>query len=353
MPTAWRYFPSSFWKSCISRGWSSPSRCSSTRAISCAGRSRRPGGRLPSRSTLWLTLPRATRRATLRCRGSWSPRWRWPSRRCLWWSFSGKLFAALHRERRELGLRLVAADDEHQQVLLARLVVGHVHEAARDADRERDHVEGVEVDVLHRLALVPLAAPLAGDRDEGLVGVVVVHQRALARLRLAVAEVEALGDRDRRHRGGVGADWGSGCRVVGHGRLKADHRVQLAAALGQRAVGQAAVGALQVLEARHALHHLFAAPVSNIFPVAHRISSLRYYRTREERDAQLSDAFHFSIAPRVRRAAARAPNRQRHRLPRRLQLADLGRSGEGAVREERPRCEADTDAELGVPAHQD
>src|SRR6266513_446766 len=230
MPTAWRYFPSRFWKSCISRRWSSPSRCSSTRAISCAGRSRRPGGRSPSRSTLWLTPPRATPRATLRCRGSCSPRWRWPSRRFLSWLFSGKLLAALHREPRELGLRLVAADDEHQQVLLARLVVGHVHEAARDADRERDHIERVQVDVLHRPALVPLAAPLAGDRDEGLVAVVVVHQRALAGLRLAVAEVEALGDGNCRHGGGVGTDWGSGCRIVGHGRLKADHRVQLAPA---------------------------------------------------------------------------------------------------------------------------
>src|SRR5882762_5399040 len=275
MPTGWRCFPSSFWKSCISRGWSSPWRCWSTRAISCAGPSLLRGGRLPSRSTLWLTLPRATRRATLRCRGSWPPRCRWPPRRTLRCLFSVNLLAALHRERRELGLRLVAADDEHQDVLPARLVVGHVHEAARDADRERDHVEGVEVDVLHRLALVPLAAPLAGDRDEGLVGIVVVHQRALAGLRLAIAEVEALGDRDRRHRRRVGADWGGGCHVVGHGRLEADHCVELAPALGQRAVGQPAVGALQVLEARHALHHLFAAPVSNIFPVAHRISSLR------------------------------------------------------------------------------
>src|SRR5712691_9254735 len=200
MPTAWRCFPSSFWKSCISRRWSSPSRCSSTRGIFCAGLSRRPGGRLPSRSTLWLTLPRATRRATLRCRGSWSPRRRWLSRRFLWWSFSGKLFAALHRERRELGLRLVAADDEHQQVLLARLVVGHVHEAARDADRQREHVERVQVHVLHRLALVPLAAPAAGHGDEGFVGVVVVHQRPLAGSCLAIAEVEAFCNRDRRHR---------------------------------------------------------------------------------------------------------------------------------------------------------
>jgi len=143
----------------------------------------------------------------------------------LWWSFSRKLLAALHRERRELGLRLVAADDEHQQVLLARLVVGHVHEAARDADRERDHVERVQVDVLHRPALVPLAAPLAGDRDEGLVGVVVVHQRALAGLRLAVAEVEALGDRDRRHGRGIRAYRGRCSFTICLGGLKTDYRV--------------------------------------------------------------------------------------------------------------------------------
>jgi hypothetical protein len=116
--------------------------------------------------------------------------------------------AALHRERRELGLRLVAADDEHEHVLLARLAVGHVHEAARHADRERDHVERLEVDVLHRLALVPLAAPAAGHGDEGLVRVVVVHERPLARLRLAVAEVESLGDADGRHGGGVVAHRG-------------------------------------------------------------------------------------------------------------------------------------------------
>jgi hypothetical protein len=58
------------------------------------------------------------------------------------------LLAALHRERGELGLGLVPADDEHQQVFLRRLVVGDVHEAPRDADRERDHVVGTQVDVL-------------------------------------------------------------------------------------------------------------------------------------------------------------------------------------------------------------
>jgi hypothetical protein len=116
------------------------------------------------------------------------------------------LLAALHRERRELGLGLVAADDEHQQVLAVRLVVSHVHEAARDTDRKRDHVVGTQVDVLPGAAFVPFAAPAPGHGDERLVGVVVVHQRALAGLRLAVAEVEPFRDRDRRHRRGIVAD---------------------------------------------------------------------------------------------------------------------------------------------------
>jgi hypothetical protein len=126
------------------------------------------------------------------------------------YSFSCVRFAALHRCGRELRLRLVAADDEHQQVLAAGLVVGDVHEAARHADRKGDHVVGLEIDMLHRLALVPLAAPAPGHGDEGLVGVVVVHERAPAGLRLAVAQVEALGDGDRRHGGGVLADGGRG-----------------------------------------------------------------------------------------------------------------------------------------------
>ncbi|HXJ08096.1 MAG TPA: hypothetical protein VNH12_01195, partial [Burkholderiales bacterium] len=102
-------------------------------------------------------------------------------------------FATLHRSGRELGLRLVAADDEHQQVLLARLVVGDVHEAAGDAHREGDDVVGTQVGVFHRFALVPLAAPAPGHRDKCFIGVVVVHQGAFAGLRLAIAEVEAFG----------------------------------------------------------------------------------------------------------------------------------------------------------------
>jgi hypothetical protein len=79
-------------------------------------------------------------------------------------------------------------------VRFSRLVVGDVHEAPRDADGKRDHVVGLEVDVLHRLALVPFAAPAAGQGDESFVRVVVVHQRTLAGFCPTVAEVEAFRD---------------------------------------------------------------------------------------------------------------------------------------------------------------
>jgi hypothetical protein len=179
------------------------------------------------------------------------------------------LRAALHRERRELGLRLVAADDEHQDVLAARLVVGHVHEAPRHAHRQRDDVERPEVHVLHRRALVPLAAPAPADRDEGLVRVVVVHERSLAGLRLAVAEVEALGDRDRGHRRGILAHRRGHGVADRAGRLEPDDGIQRPAAFRQGTVGQAAVGTFQPAEARDALEHFLAGPVADLLPVVH------------------------------------------------------------------------------------
>jgi hypothetical protein len=184
-------------------------------------------------------------------------------------SFLRERFAALHRGGRELGLRLVAADDEHEDVLAAGLVVGDVHEAPRHANRQRDDVERREVDALLRGAFVPLAAPAPGDCDERLVRVVVVHERTLARLCLAVAQVEAFGDGNRRHRRSVVAH-GRGDRLLGRVRaLEADHRVELPLALGERAVGQAAVRTFQFTEAGDALEHLGARPVPDIFPIVH------------------------------------------------------------------------------------
>jgi len=112
MPTARRYFPSSSWKSCISRGWSSPSRA----------RLRAQFPALAVRAVWWaFTFPLdALAYAAARYAQS-HPSMPWKLVAALALAVATlfvvvvlwKMFAALHRERRELGLRLVAADDEH------------------------------------------------------------------------------------------------------------------------------------------------------------------------------------------------------------------------------------------------
>src|SRR5262245_10300322 len=97
----------------------------------------------------------------------------------------------------EFGARCIAADHEHQDRLCLGIAGGDVLEAPRHARRKGDHVERPEVDELHlALFVLPAAAPGAGHRDEGLVGVVVVHHRAVAGLGAEVAEVEPLRDLD-------------------------------------------------------------------------------------------------------------------------------------------------------------
>src|SRR5688572_22086564 len=99
------------------------------RETCCAGSSAFPGGRSRFRSTPSPTPRRATHRTIPpRCGAAWLRlRSRWRRFSCCL-SF-GELFAALHRRGGELGLWLVAADDEQEQMLLRRLVEGHVHEA--------------------------------------------------------------------------------------------------------------------------------------------------------------------------------------------------------------------------------
>jgi hypothetical protein len=182
-------------------------------------------------------------------------------------------FAALHRQRRELGLRLIAADDEHQDVLPAGLVVADVHEAPRHADRKGDDIQRAQVDVLLSLAFIPFAAPAPGHGDEGLVGIVVVHQRPLAGLRLAVAQVEAFRDGDGGHRRGVVADRRGDGLIIRTWFLKADHCIELPATFRQRAVGQAAVRTFQLPEPRDALHHFRACQGADVFPGFHSMRS--------------------------------------------------------------------------------
>src|SRR5579885_1767549 len=172
-------------------------------------------------------------------------------------------FQARHGLIGEFGLRRIAADDEHKDRLLVRVAFGDVLEAADHAGRERDDVERLQVDIVDLAFLVlPARAPGAGHGDEGFVGVVIVHLRPVAGLGLAVAEVEAFADLDRRHARRLVADRrGRILADVGR-RLEADDVVKRALAARHLAVRQAAVGAFEILEARDALHHFLACQIT-------------------------------------------------------------------------------------------
>src|SRR5688572_7779564 len=169
---------------------------------------------------------------------------------------AGRLDLA-HRLRGELRARRVAADNDHQDRVLVLWPARDIHEAADCARRERDAVERLEIHMLELpLLVLPDRAPRAGHRDEGLVGVVVVQHRSLAGLRAAVAEVEPLRDLDRRHARGLETERGLLAAALDLRRLEADHVVEDALAARHAAVGQPAVAAFQLLEARDALHHV-------------------------------------------------------------------------------------------------
>src|SRR5437868_5452354 len=79
--------------------------------------------------------------------------------------------------------------------------------AARHARGKRDDVQRADVDILDFALLVfPAAAPGARHRNERLVGVVVVHHRAVAGLGAAIAEIETFGNFDGGEARGVVAD---------------------------------------------------------------------------------------------------------------------------------------------------
>ncbi len=139
-----------------------------------------------------------------------------------------------------------------------------VLEAADHARRKRHHVERAEIDIFDLAVLVfPARTPGAGHRDEGLVGVVVVHHRAVAGPGLAVAEVEALADLDGGEPRRVVADRRGHRPAAACRRLEADDVEQRALAARHLDVRQAPVEALEVLEARHALHHFLAREIKS------------------------------------------------------------------------------------------
>ena len=163
----------------------------------------------------------------------------------------------MHRLIGELGARCVAADHEHQDRILVGVALGDVLEAADHARRERNDVERIEIDVFDLAVLVfPARTPSAGHRDEGLVGVVIVHHRAATRFGPAIAEIKSLADLDGREPCRVVANRRRHRAAFAFGRLKSDDVVERALATRHLAVGQSAVKPFEVFETGDALYHL-------------------------------------------------------------------------------------------------
>src|SRR3546814_3614244 len=97
-------------------------------------------------------------------------------------------------------------DDAHEQMSLAGLSLGDVHETAVHARRHCDRIQRAKLDRFDLPVDLPFEPPLAGDRDERLVGVVIVHQRALADRAFGVANIESFLDADACERGGLSAE---------------------------------------------------------------------------------------------------------------------------------------------------
>src|SRR5262249_26664351 len=179
------------------------------------------------------------------------------------WPHPGTL-DPLHRLIGELCARRIPANHEHQDRFLVRIAFGDILEAADHARRKRNDIERAEINVFHlTLFAFPARAPGAGHRDERLVGIVIVHLWPMAGLCLAVTEVESLAYLDGGKLGRV-VPHRRGHRSSGaFGQLKANHVEQRPLAAGHFAVGQAAIEALEVPEARYALHHLVAREINS------------------------------------------------------------------------------------------
>src|SRR5262249_50196183 len=105
------------------------------------------------------------------------------------------------------------------------------------------------------LLVLPAASPGARHRNEGLVGVVIVHHRTIAGFGAAIAEIETFGNLDRCKARGIVADRGGHGPALAWRRLKADDVIEFANAALHLAVGQPAIGTLEILEPRDTFHH--------------------------------------------------------------------------------------------------
>src|ERR1700679_3862575 len=85
----------------------------------------------------------------------------------------------------------ITGNHEHEDGLLLRIARRHILETARDARREGHHIERPQIDMLDgALLILPATAPGSRHRDEGLVGVVIVHHRPAPRLGTAITKIE-------------------------------------------------------------------------------------------------------------------------------------------------------------------
>ncbi len=198
----------------------------------------------------WTLVAGSLRDVKLSLRRDRGPLWRRP--------YAG-VFKLFHRRVGEFGLGAVAADDEHQDRILAAGTRRDIFEPPDSPRRKRDDIERIEIDRFHLAGLVlPTAVPTAGHGNEGFVGVVVVHHRALARLSAAIAEVEPFGDWNCRKPRRVVADRRCDGAARSFGRLKADYVKEYPFALRRLGIRQSAVGAFEILKPRHALEHVGA-----------------------------------------------------------------------------------------------
>src|SRR5262249_24295655 len=100
-----------------------------------------------------------------------------------------------------------------------------------------------------------------GHRDERFVGVMIVHLRAMAGLGFAISEIEDFADFERGQLRRVIAHRRSDRAAGPLWRLKADDVEQCTLAAWHLAVGQAAVGAFEILKARDALLHFLTREI--------------------------------------------------------------------------------------------
>src|SRR4029077_15343506 len=162
-----------------------------------------------------FTDPHRSAHADLRLRALWRP--------------NTGLLEAIHRLIREFGARTVTANHKHQDRFNVGVALRHILKTADHTRGERHHIKRPKIDKFHfALFVFPARAPGPGHRDEGLIGVVIVHFRTVAGPGFAVSEIEAFAYLDCRKLRRLLSDWRRHRTARTFRRLKADDVEQCA-----------------------------------------------------------------------------------------------------------------------------